>query len=507
MIAFICALVCLVKGWDCGGGRSFIKNSVQFYSRSLTRSTTQSPIRIHYEFIDFDLGSELENTYFKDQLLSAANNFFTKSIRINNVIGNLTVTELECDPVKVPASHLKQGISNADMVIYITSVYNTEEGFLAYAGPCELDSDFKDVPIMGVVVVNQAYYSSSDLESRYSTIVHEIFHIFGFNSYLFDYWKRPDGSSYAPNEIYEDIEIRGTVKTVIKTPNVMEKAVEAFGCSTIRGIELEEYGGEGTAGSHWDMRIMFNDFMMGKDIYDPIYSDISLALLKDTGWYDIDYTYATQPNFGYKAGCDFFEKPCLTNEKSNFPDMFCDNFQSTGTCDSFHLRKSYCDMAVFDSIPEEFNYYFPRLIGGDPYADFCPVFRGFPDGNCRSENQTLTKTLASTDEVIGPHSKCFVSTLSRGNPLKDYSACYEVIKCTANSATVQIGQSTIECPFNGGEKSVKGYSGLIKCPRSSILCENFPCLNGCSGQGICVNGVCKCDKGYYGDNCFLKRNS
>ena len=32
--------------------------------------------------------------------------------------------------------------------------------------------------------------------------------------------------------------------------NVVDKAIEAFGCSTFKGIELEEFGGEGTAGLH-----------------------------------------------------------------------------------------------------------------------------------------------------------------------------------------------------------------------------------------------------------------
>lgn len=494
----------LPHAWDCGGGRSSIKHSVSLAQSKRLRSSTQSPIRIHYEYINFDLGSESLNTYFIDQLIPAADSFFKNTMRVNNLLSPLKLNEVECDMIRGPASHKEIGVNDTDLIIYISSEYNTIDGFVAYASPCELDPDFRDIPILGYAVINSAYFPLSDLESHFSTIVHEFYHIFGFNNFLFDYWKKPDGSSYPIDEIVETIEIRGTKKMILKTPNVLEKAREFFACESLKGVELEEYGGEETAGSHWDMRIMYNDFMMGKDISDPIYSSISLALLKDTGWFDVDYTYVTPPTYAYKAGCDFFEKTCLTNQKSNFPKLFCDDSQAKYECDTFHLRKSYCYLAKYPYIPKDFQYFSAGIIGGDSYADYCPVFTGYPDGNCRSENKTSIKTLASTDEVIGPHSRCFKSTLSRGNPLRDYSACYEVINCTDTYAVVQIGQKSVNCPFEGGRLKVDGYIGEIICPDSNILCKNFPCLNGCSGQGKCVDGVCHCDQGYGGDNCFLK---
>ncbi len=39
------------------------------------------------------------------------------------------------------------------------------------------------------------------------------------------------------------------------TPNVVKWAKDHYGCATANGVELEDYGGSGTAGSHWEMRV------------------------------------------------------------------------------------------------------------------------------------------------------------------------------------------------------------------------------------------------------------
>lgn len=58
------------------------------------------------------------------------------------------------------------------------------------------------------------------------------------------------------------------------------------------GLELEEAGGSGSAGSHWEKRLMRNDFMAADSaVDDTVYSDITMALFEDSGWYDVDYDY------------------------------------------------------------------------------------------------------------------------------------------------------------------------------------------------------------------------
>ena len=40
----------------------------------------------------------------------------------------------------------------------------------------------------------------------------------------------------------------------------------AFNCNSMVGLELESSGGSGTAGSHWEKRLMRNDFMVADNV-------------------------------------------------------------------------------------------------------------------------------------------------------------------------------------------------------------------------------------------------
>ena len=51
--------------------------------------------------------------------------------------------------------------------------------------------------------------------------------------------------------------------------------------------------------------------------------------------------------------------------------------------------------------------------------------------------------------------------------------CHE-ISCDYDNETftVNIGESTIECPTEGGEMEVEGYNGTIKCPPYNRVCTS-----------------------------------
>ena len=38
--------------------------------------------------------------------------------------------------------------------------------------------------------------------------------------------------------------------------SLQKEARAQFGCDNITGVELENFGGEGTAGSHWEQRVV-----------------------------------------------------------------------------------------------------------------------------------------------------------------------------------------------------------------------------------------------------------
>ena len=82
-----------------------------------------------------------------------------------------------------------------------------------------------------------------------------------------------------------------------------------------------------------------------------VLSNITLAILEDSGWYKVNYSYFanTSFTFGKNEGCNFLDSKCLdsTSGKSNFPLYYCDQANSTGcTYDGFAkvntlLTKSY----------------------------------------------------------------------------------------------------------------------------------------------------------------------
>lgn len=63
---------------------------------------------------------------------------------------------------------------------------------------------------------------------------------------------------------------------------------------------MEEFGGSGTAGSHWESRMVYNDLMAGYAMEDTKISRITLALLEDMGWYRPTYLAQQFLEYGYK---------------------------------------------------------------------------------------------------------------------------------------------------------------------------------------------------------------
>lgn len=57
-------------------------------------------------------------------------------------------------------------------------------------------------------------------------------------------------------------------------------------------MPLEENGGSGTAGSHWERVTLGNEGMTGDDFGDAVFSAFTLLLFKASGWYEPDLEYA-----------------------------------------------------------------------------------------------------------------------------------------------------------------------------------------------------------------------
>ena len=141
-----------------------------------------------------------------------------------------------CDISKY-GSDIENTFYSYDLLIFPIINTDLEEGVLAQAWECLSTQDNK--PVAGVVEINQ-YFSLNKVDSEYYMkylLLHEISHILGFNSELFR----------RLNLLYTERE-NGEIKTYINSKRVIEMAKLHFNCENIKGILLENQGGEGYIG-------------------------------------------------------------------------------------------------------------------------------------------------------------------------------------------------------------------------------------------------------------------
>jgi len=96
----------------------------------------------------------------------------------------------------------------------------------------------------------------------------------------------------------------------IISPRVIATANQYFSCSNTDNVGLENAGGSGTKGSHWDRADLGDETMTGVSINEPKYSMFTLALMEDTGWYQATYSLADDLLWGKGDGCAFLTTKC-----------------------------------------------------------------------------------------------------------------------------------------------------------------------------------------------------
>lgn len=275
----------------------------------------------------------------------------------------------------------------------------------------------------------------------------------------------------------QDIDVNKTV-TYMTTPKVLEKARAHFNCPTLPGVELEDAGSSGTAGSHWEKRLFNNEYMTGSSAFDPVYSDITMALFEDSGWYTVNYSAADQFYFGRGEGCDFVRPRC---------DKWLGSYQCTPSeaghwgCTFDYRARGVCSITKYTRPLLPWNQYFLNnaTMGGSELPDFCPFYTY--TGNLQSycaEPSYQADNLAIRGEHFLPSSRCLDSTLlsvtKKG--LKGSGACYDV-RCVNSKLFVRVANRFYDCSQPGTEIKVNGYNGYVKCPSALLgaeLCAQAP---------------------------------
>ena len=154
---------------------------------------------------------------------------------------------------------------------------------LAAAGPFYFDKKTSQ-PYLGILIINRNVDYSKPNSLRYfeSIVLHEFTHVLGFTKNVFKLIFPP--IYFLKKDKY------WTTRAYLNSTKVLTVAKKYYNCNEIDGIPLEEIGGNGTFGSHWEERILLGEYMCGA-IYpeEQSISEFTLALLEDLGYYKANY--------------------------------------------------------------------------------------------------------------------------------------------------------------------------------------------------------------------------
>lgn len=250
---------------------------------------------------------------------------------------------------------------------------------------------------------------------------------------------------------------------------------------------MEDQGGDGTARSHWEKRILNNEYMVGTSSDYPVFSQFTLALLQDSGWYtgllffvfqlfipSVNFTEASPMLWGWKEGCSFVMEKC----KFWGGDDYLCVYSGQNSCNFNRLAKSTCYLQNIGNLPSQFQYFTDSTLAGiDTLADYCPYYDAYSNGYCVDVSLQGTSPVDIGEEYC-EDCRCFDSSLFHNSPTpnKPTQGCYRTFCVNSTALKVKLGDYWYNCP-NGEEIGAVNFGGKLKCPPTNILCVGAPIDN------------------------------
>ena len=515
-------------------GADLVKNNITKYQNNTKPknntkrglSTEYSPIRIYLETTYFEWQAS-ESPFFKEKLpllkeaLNRALNGIKSLIQVEEVdqsLFNDAYSYFYNNYVYNwnPIFNRKVVDIKSDFVLAVRFA-NIEEfppGVLAAAVPIKFGDNYK--PIIGLLMIgiDTSFYSHDRVMEYFSEVfLHELTHALGFLGGMFQYY--PGGLE---NTIKNKI-IRGIERTIMITPKVVEHAKKYFNCDSIEGVELEDQGGTGSSGSHWEQRILLGEYM-GAVIYqeEMVISEFTLAALEDSGWYKVNYYTGGLMRFGKNKGCKFLEENCYLDINSHTTEFENEFFslenQGFPSCSTGRQSRTYSILNRYYDINSNYTSHYiydqQDFYSGSIYTtDICLNYgqnnsecnKSYFTGNCKygngaygqniyyynddirdyelnHQNDLLPKELG---ETYSNTSFCVMSKLVPSGNYKMYGSvfhpmCYQM-HCSSSFLTIQINDDYIVCPREGGNVELEGYDGLLHCPDYNLICTGTVLCN------------------------------
>ena len=465
------------------------------FSENKTRNLDSSPIKIYvdYEIIEDLLPKEILTNIQEafNLTIKIFQNYLSVKSKGKYKLNKKLINDVKGDFTGEEIPYLLENSDKIDADLFLVPYMDEtlDEQTQAAAYPMLSDKKTKR-PILGCVDLNPEldFKLKNSIKFLSMLLLHEISHILAFNDQLFPLFMN------IKNPI-KTLLINGINRTLLQTPKVLEYARGHFGCPSLTGVELENQGGSGSSGSHWEARIMLGDYMISTDYPELVVSDITLAVFEDSGWYNVNYYTGGLFKTGKGEGCNFLQIPCINSSRiSNFPLDFCHDSEDA-FCSPGMIDRGQCTIFSYsNNIKKEYQYFGSKKIGGFEPADYCPVSLNDDDIYyklySRCDNNGLREFPTELGEKFGNNSFCFISSLlnknSSENMKKKYSEkrtmCYEVKECNDEYLyyLVDIGDNLFNCSnaIEMNEYNIEGFDGSFICPPywricgGSVLCND-----------------------------------
>ncbi|KAJ4815085.1 Leishmanolysin-like peptidase [Rhynchospora pubera] len=436
--------------------------------------------------------------------------WFKKALSVEPVKGNLRLSGYSAcgqdGGVQLPHEYVEEGVRDADLVLLVTT-RPTTGNTLAWAVACERDQWGR--AIAGHVNVAPRHLTAEAETLLSATLIHEVMHVLGFDPHAFAHFRDERKRRRSEVTVQSMDEKLGRMVTRVVLPRVIMHSRHHYGAysDNFTGLELEDGGGRGTSGSHWEKRLLMNEIMTGSVDTRSVVSKMTLALLEDSGWYQANYSMAEGLEWGRKQGTEFVTSPCSLWRGA----YRCNSTQLSG-CTYNREAEGYCPIVSYSGDLPKWAQYFPQPNKGgqSSLADYCTYFVAYSDGSCTDTNSARSPD-RMLGEVRGSNSRCMASTLVRTGFVRGSTTqgngCYQH-RCINNTLQVAVDGLWKACPVTGGPMQFPGFNGELICPAYHELCGSSKavalvgqCPQSCSYNGDCVDGRCRCFLGFHGRDC------